>query len=63
MVITPFSRIFRLYGGGQFYWWRNPEYAEKTTYLSVASHWQTWSHNVARSTPRHERDSNSQLQW
>jgi hypothetical protein len=24
----------------------------------VASHWQTLSHNVVLSTPRHERDSN-----
>ena len=30
---------------------------------SVASHWQTLSHNVASSTLRHERDSNSQLKW
>ena len=29
----------------------------------VASHWQTLSHNVVSSTPHHERDSNSQLQW
>jgi hypothetical protein len=27
----------------------------------VASRWQTLSHNVVLSTPRHERDSNSQL--
>jgi len=27
----------------------------------VASHWQTWSHNVVSSTPRHEWNSNSQL--
>jgi hypothetical protein len=27
----------------------------------AASHWQTWSHNVLSSTPRHERDSNWQL--
>ena len=26
----------------------------------VASHWQIWSHNGVWSTPRHERDSNSQ---
>ena len=26
----------------------------------VASQWQTWSHNVVSSTPRYERDSNSQ---
>jgi len=27
----------------------------------VVSHWQTLSHNVVSSTPRNERDSNSQL--
>ena len=27
----------------------------------VASHWQTFSHNVASSTHCHEQDSNSQL--
>jgi len=27
----------------------------------TASHWQTLSHNVVSSTPRHEKDSNSHL--
>jgi len=45
--LTPLSTLVQSYRGGQIYWWRKPEYAEKTTNLT-----NFLSHIVVSSTPR-----------
>jgi hypothetical protein len=57
MVYNSPSTIIQLYRGDQFYLSRKPEYPNKTTDLQQV----TLSHIAVSSTPRHERNSNSQL--
>jgi hypothetical protein len=47
---------FQLYRGGG-----NGVHGENQ--WPAASHWQTLSHNIVSSTPRHEWESNSQRKW
>ena len=49
IVFNTVSIIFQLYRGGQFDWWKKPEYPDKITDLPEVT---TLSHNVVSSKPR-----------
>ena len=58
--------VFNNFNNISFISWQSILLMEETkvhgeNHRLVASHWQTLSHNVVSSTPRHERDSNSQF--
>jgi hypothetical protein len=59
--LTSLSTIFQLYGGGHAVLLVEETDVPGETHWTVESHWQSLSHNVVSSTPRHQQDLNSQL--
>jgi hypothetical protein len=52
----PLSTISQLYRGGQIYWWRRPEYPEKTTDLPQEQH-----RLLLRLTPKIQTTTNTDV--
>ena len=49
--LTPLSKLIKICYGGQFYWWRKPEYIKKNTNLSQVTD-KLYKKNVVSSMSR-----------